>query len=207
MNTISTRRRVIPTSLMVIGFVVTILGSFGFGPVSSADEGYTNGPTTTVYESGPGPTTTVVTTTAPETTVPETTVPQPTTTVSQPTTTVYDSGPGPTTTTTTSTTVPKSTTTTSTTSTTVPKTTTTVAETTTTTVAKTTTTAPITTTTAKATTTVPVKVSPVTTIKPKAAVATLAVTGSSSSLPLVGLGVAMFVVGLVLLELRSTRHA
>ena len=48
---------------------------------------------------------------------------------------------------------------------------------------------------------------PTTTIKYRSTTTptALAVTGSSSSIPMIGLGVAMFVIGLVLFEIRAVR--
>ena len=73
----------------------------------------------------------------------------------------------------------------------------------TTTVAVTTTTAPKATTTAKAV------ILPASTVKPQATTpaTTLAVTGSdtTTNLTLIGIGVSMFVVGLVLFEIRAAR--
>ncbi|MFN8053015.1 MAG: hypothetical protein U0Q22_16335 [Acidimicrobiales bacterium] len=172
MRALPTRRRVVPTAIMALGFSITLAGSFGFSPLSSADEGpvveamgqhQSDGVTTTVHDSGGLETTT--TTCPPSTT---TTVPETTTTVAKTTTTV-------------------------------PQTTTTVAKTTTT-VAQTTTTAAVT------TTTIPTKVLPTTTVKVTTTpVKQLAVTGSSSSMPMVGAGISMFVLGLILLELRAVR--
>ena len=90
----------------------------------------------------------------------------------------------------------------------------------TTTVAVTTTTAPATTTTTtavavttttapKATTTAKAVILPASTVKPQATTpaTTLAVTGSdtTTNLTLIGIGVSMFVVGLVLFEIRAAR--
>lgn len=172
MRALPTRRRVVPTALMALGFSLALAGSFGVTPMSSADEGqHESGPVpTTVHESG-GVTTTVQETTT--TTCP----PEETTTTTAPETTT--------------TTVAKTTTT-------VPKTTTTEPERTTTTVQETTTTVAQTTTTAE------VKVFPTTTIK-YSTPSTLAVTGNDSSLPMMGLGVSLFVLGLVLFEIRAAR--
>ena len=39
MRALPTRRRVVPTAIMALGFSITLAGSFGFSPLSSADEG------------------------------------------------------------------------------------------------------------------------------------------------------------------------
>ena len=134
MRALPTRRRVIPTTLMAFGAVLVVLGSFGFTPLTSADEG----------NSGEVPVT-------------------------------VDTSSGNTTTT-------------------APVTTTTICE-------ETTTRVPETTTTAK------VEVLPSTTIKYRSVTTptALAVTGSSS-VPMVGLGVALFVIGLVMFEIRAVRN-
>jgi hypothetical protein len=178
MRALPTRRRVVPTAVMALGFSIALAGSFGFTPVSSADEGTgTDYTTTTEHQSGGYESTT--------------TVPETTTTVAETTTTVAE----------TTTTVPETTTT-------VPETTTTVVKTTTTTVPETTTTiAQTTTTVAQTTTTVPVSVSPATTVAATPVVEALAVTGSSGSVPMIGLGVALFVIGLIVLEMRAAQEA
>jgi hypothetical protein len=164
---------------MALGFTLTLAGSFGFSPLTSADEGpvadttyqsdgWSHRTTTTEYQSGGLETTT-------------TTCPPKTTTTQATTTTVAE------------------------TTTTVPKTTTTVPETTT--VPKTTTTE-ATTTVPQTTTTVPVSVLPTTTVRVSSPpVHELAVTGNNSSLPLMGLGVSLFVFGLILFEIRAARAA
>src|SRR3954453_10707908 len=92
MRALPTRRRVVPTAFMALGFSIVLAGSFGYNPISSADEGTATAmhesggvTTTTVYQSGGLTTTTMATTTVPKTT---TTVPQTTTTVPKTTTTV-----------------------------------------------------------------------------------------------------------------------
>ena len=64
MRALPTRRRVIPTTLMAFGAVLVVFGSFGFTPLTSADEGNSGEvPVTVDTSSGNTTTTAHVTTT------------------------------------------------------------------------------------------------------------------------------------------------